>query len=222
MELEAGVFQNRIRIMLIWGSRSKAHTKKTGRFYCPECDGYRQYELKHAKQYFTLYFIRTFPTEDLGEYVECCACKSTFKTSILEHDPEKKAEEFKQLYLSATLDIIVNVAIDNRNIEDVDIGNIILCFQRATNLQIEKDHLLETIQRVKHSDFSVQEIARSISPYLSDNGKESILRAAIEIGKSNGPIDNLQLPILLQLADDLLLPKAYSKAIFIEEDIIRQ
>ena len=46
--------------MIIWGSRSKASTKESGRFYCPHCQGHRQYELKHSKQYFTLYFIQYF------------------------------------------------------------------------------------------------------------------------------------------------------------------
>ncbi len=208
--------------MIIWGSRSKAHTTEMGRFYCPECDGYRQYELKNAKQYFTLYFIRIFPTSDLGEYVECCSCKSTFKKSVLDHDPEKQAEEMKTLYLSATLDIIVNVAISNKNIEEIDLGGITTCFHRLTNIMLEKDILMEAIQRVKHSDHSTKEVARSVSPYLSDNGKEAILRASIEMAKSYGSIDCLSLEMLHELADDLLLPKAYSKGIFAEEDIARK
>ena len=208
--------------MLIWGSRSKAHTTEMGRFYCPECDGYRQYELKHAKQYFTLYFIRTFPTEDLGEYVECCSCKSTFKKSVLDYDPEKQEDEMKTLYLSATLDIIVNVAIANKNIEEIDIVGLTLCFQRITNLTLEKDMLMETIQRVKHGDHSIQDVARSIAPYLNDAGKEAILRAAIEMAKTYGSVDSTRLQILHQLSDDLLLPRTYSNGIFSEEEVARR
>ena len=208
--------------MLIWGSRSHAHTTEGGRFYCPECGGYRQYELKHAKQYFTLYFIRTFPTEDLGEYVECSSCQTTYKKSILDHDPDKQEEEMRTLYLSATLDIIVNVAITNKNIEDIDIRGITLCFQRATNITIEKDILMKTIQRVKHSDHSIQAVARSVAPYLNDDGKEAILRASIEMAKSYGSIDSVRLKILHELADALLLPKAYSNGIFSEEDVAKR
>ena len=72
--------------MIIWGSRSKASTKESGRFYCPHCQGHRQYELKHSKQYFTLYFVRTFPIQDHGEYVECTSCKTTYDKKILQNN----------------------------------------------------------------------------------------------------------------------------------------
>ena len=81
--------------MIIWGSKGRTFTEKNGEFYCPECNGYKNYEYKKVKKYFTLYFVPLFPIEDLGEYIECGSCKSTFKKNVLDHDPKREQEKIR-------------------------------------------------------------------------------------------------------------------------------
>ena len=65
--------------MIICGNKPRTVTENSGNFYCPECNDYKACSFKKVKNYFTLYLIPIFPTNDLSEYIECSDCKSTFK-----------------------------------------------------------------------------------------------------------------------------------------------
>ena len=73
--------------MIIFGTRARMKTIRSGSFYCPRCQTSRQYDLKQAKKYFTLYFVPIFPMGDLGEFVECQTCHMTFKSEVLRLKP---------------------------------------------------------------------------------------------------------------------------------------
>ena len=205
--------------MFIWGSRSKTHTEGEGEFYCPECQEYRLYEYKKAKQYFTVYFIRTFPTEDLGEFVECSTCKSTFDPKVLEYDPEKEQEKIRSFYFYATLNIMVCIALADGIVDDEEIEEIKNIFEQITSLKLEREEILSSIDDLNNNEHSIKEIATGISPYLSNEGKETVLRGAIAISKADGIVVDNELQMLHGLADYLSLPKAYANGIFVEEEI---
>ena len=205
--------------MFIWGSRSKTHTEAEGQFYCPECEEYRQYEHKKAKQYFTVYFIRTFPTEDLGEYIECTTCKSTFDQKVLEYDPEKEQEKIRSFYFYATLNIMVFIALADGKVDDDEVEQISNIFEKITTIKLERKEIMESIDEANKNNHSIKELAAGVSPYLSDEGKETVLRGAVAISKADGVVHDDELEMLHGLADDLSLPKAYANGIFAEEDI---
>jgi len=205
--------------MLIWGSKAKAKKESEGEFYCPECQDYCQYEAKTVKQYFTLYFIPTFPTDDLGGYVECQSCKSTFNKSVLENDPKKRQMQIQALYVEAAKDILVFIAMSDGKVDTSEIKNISECFQNITNHQINKDEILKTVDKIEKNKFTIQQIAESVSPYLNNNGREKILRAAIMIAKSDRKIAKKELDAIHELTLYLDIPKAYANGIFEEEKI---
>jgi hypothetical protein len=70
--------------MIIWGSKGKEKTMESGQFLCPCCRCLRPYKHKKISKYFTLYFIPLFETKNLGEYIECQVCGSTWKMEVLE------------------------------------------------------------------------------------------------------------------------------------------
>ncbi len=72
--------------MIIWGSKGKTTEAGTGVFYCPRCQGKRQYIRKEVGKYFTLYFIPLFKTSMIGEYIECQTCLIPFETTVLNYD----------------------------------------------------------------------------------------------------------------------------------------
>jgi len=74
--------------MIIWGSKGKKKSMGKGQFLCPRCRCLRPYEHKKVAKYFTLYFIPLFETENLGEYIECQVCGSTWKPEVLEYGRE--------------------------------------------------------------------------------------------------------------------------------------
>jgi hypothetical protein len=84
--------------MIIFGTRNRFKTIKTGQFYCPHCRATRNYELKQAKRYFALYFVPLIPMGDLGEFVECQTCKQMFKPDVLNvQQPKPKLDVVESL-----------------------------------------------------------------------------------------------------------------------------
>ncbi len=69
--------------MIIYGSRKRETETATGEFYCPRCQAQRAFKQKRVDRYFTLFFIPLFRVGQLGEYVECQTCFTTFKTEVL-------------------------------------------------------------------------------------------------------------------------------------------
>jgi hypothetical protein len=69
--------------MVIWGSRTREAEIEEGDFYCPSCRTWRRYEKKRVSKYFTLYFIRLLKTSDIGEYVECQVCHTTYTPDVV-------------------------------------------------------------------------------------------------------------------------------------------
>ena len=205
--------------MIFWGSKARTFIESDGNFYCPECDDYKAYEFKKVKKYFTLYFIPLFPTSDLGEYIECGECKSTFKENVLEHDPKARDLEIRGLYFSASRDIMISMALADGKIENSEIEQILNSFKKITQIKLEKSDLLDAIENIKIQNYSISKIAAAIAPYLNDQGKEKVLRAAVDISKADGVIQDEELVLLHSLSDDLLLPKAYANGIFAEENI---
>jgi len=206
--------------MIIWGSKARTITESSGKFYCPECDDYKIYESKKVKRYFTLYFMPLFPTSDLGEYIECGECKSTFKENVLKDDPKARDLEIRGLYFSASRDIMISIALADGKIENSEINQIINSFEEVTQINLKKSDLLDAIEEIKTRNYPISKIAEAIAPYLNDQGKETVLRAAISISKADGVVQGEELKLLHSLSDDLLLPKAYANGIFSEENII--
>ena len=205
--------------MIIWGSKARTKTTDEGNFYCPECKEYKNYELKHVKKYFTLYFVPTFSTGDLGKYIECQSCESTFKESILDNDPKKIEEENRALYLSATLDIMVSMAMSDGKVDASEIKDIVKYFKKITNMDLSKEMILNTVKKIEVKNLTTEVIASSISPYLNNSGKESTLRAAILIAKSDGKVVKKEIEMLHNLSIYLSIPKAFANGIFDEENV---
>lgn len=70
--------------MIIWGSVGREIELSSGEFYCPNCGIRQPYRHMRLARYFTLYFIPLFQTQNLGQHVECKACRAAFKEEVLE------------------------------------------------------------------------------------------------------------------------------------------
>src|SRR5512147_493837 len=73
----------RISMFILFGTKTRFKTLSTGQFYCPQCRTRREYELRLARDYFTLYFIPLFPINTRGEMVTCLTCGTNFQKEVL-------------------------------------------------------------------------------------------------------------------------------------------
>jgi tellurite resistance protein len=205
--------------MLIWGSKGRTSTVESGEFYCPDCSDYKPYKHQKVKRWFTFYFIPVFPLSDLGEYIECDDCKSTYKNNVLDFDPKKQQQEFQAMFAIATRDIMLKIALADGILEDQELDQTIKSFGAITNREISNQQLIEALEVLKADDINIKKYALSIAPYLNDVGKEMVLRGAIAVSKSDGNIQNEEIVMLHSLALALDLPRTYANGIFHEENI---
>ncbi len=70
-------------MFILFGTKTRFKTLSTGQFYCPQCRTRRTYELRQARDYFTLYFIPIFPIHTRGEVVTCQTCGTNFQKDVL-------------------------------------------------------------------------------------------------------------------------------------------
>ncbi len=70
-------------MFILFGTKTRFKTLSTGQFYCPQCRTRRTYELRLARDYFTLYFIPIFPIKTHGEVVTCQTCATNFQKEVL-------------------------------------------------------------------------------------------------------------------------------------------
>ena len=70
-------------MFILFGTKTRFKTLSTGQFYCPQCRTRREYELRLARDYFTLYFIPLFPINTRGEMVTCLTCNTNFQKEVL-------------------------------------------------------------------------------------------------------------------------------------------
>jgi hypothetical protein len=60
------------------------HTVSTGTFFCPRCNGDREYQLRGARRWFTLFFIPIFPVSgSVNPHVHCTTCQGNFAENVL-------------------------------------------------------------------------------------------------------------------------------------------
>jgi hypothetical protein len=69
--------------MIIWGFRVIYRMLSQGTFFCPQENADREYKLKSAQRFFTLFFIPLIPLKKLGTVVVCETCKSKFDPAVL-------------------------------------------------------------------------------------------------------------------------------------------
>jgi hypothetical protein len=79
-------------VIIFWGWTTITRTVGEGAFYCPRCRVHTSYSHQRIKEYFTLYFIPLFPTNTIGEFIECRECGTTFQPSIRDLSPEQIEE----------------------------------------------------------------------------------------------------------------------------------
>jgi hypothetical protein len=70
-------------MLLIWGFKIRAKVMGTVAFFCPRCGGDRTGLQKTARRWFTFFWIPIIPLKEVGQFVECETCHTTFDPEVL-------------------------------------------------------------------------------------------------------------------------------------------
>ncbi|WP_417263575.1 TerB family tellurite resistance protein [Celeribacter sp.] len=204
---------------IVWGWRGRQKAIANGQFFCPDCGDHREYKLIAVNRWFTLYWIPLFKGKELGQFVECQSCKSTFNARVLEFDPKAERETFEAEFSIAAKRVMFKMALADGEIDESEITQITQAFSNIAKREIEAADIAAELEAARDDTRSVKDFVSDISGTLNDVGKETVLRAAISVVKADGQVDQEEVVQLHELARALDFPRAYANGIFAEERI---
>jgi uncharacterized Zn finger protein (UPF0148 family) len=108
-------------MFILFGTKTRFKTLSSGQFYCPQCRTRRTYELRLARDYFTLYFIPIFPVHSRGQVVTCTTCGTNFTKEALA-TPEPVNNPLERMAREARADLDRGTPIEFARQKLINIG----------------------------------------------------------------------------------------------------
>lgn len=195
-------------LFVIFGWRGITSTADSGLFSCPSCGVDRDYAHKVVRRFFTLYFIPVIPLDKQGEYVECHACRGTFKPEVLDWDPRKAQREFEAEFETAIRRVMIRMMLADGDVDPAEVTTIAEVFQRLTGHPCGVEQIREEAQAALGERRSLAEVVGGVAPMLNDHGKEMVLRSAALVAGADGRLEAEEAALLRAIGNSLELPES--------------
>ena len=203
-------------LFIIFGTRGITYNSGKGTFFCPDCNGHQEYEQKRCRRVFTLYFIPIIPLDLIQEYVECKACKSTYKMNVLQNDPAVNKEKFKAEFHKAILKVMVAMMAADGKIDESEKRQISHIYNNLTGQPLSEIDFKQEIFQVQNPTHSMHELLKSVTPSLNDHGKEMVIKAAFLVASADRNFDDEEKRLLTEIATALEMSSSHLNAIIQE------
>jgi hypothetical protein len=193
-------------VLVIFGFRVRGSTVGSGTFFCPSCGGDRPYVHKKARRWFTIFFVPLIPLKEVGEYVECQRCKTTYKPSVLSLPT---TSGLQTMLVSATREALTWLLRTSESASGTGTALEVLT-QTAGSPWRPAD--LET-------DLAGLDVAplpehlRQLAGMLNEHGREHFLANCVRVAAADGVVDEKERHVLDQMALSLGLSPAHSRGI---------
>lgn len=216
--------------MIIFGWRSRARIVSSGSFICPRCGDKRWYSEISVRRWFTLFFIPLIPLDQLGSYIECRFCGSTYQQGVLKTPrpasaPRDSAEiagrprddanpQLTQPFVSSTTEeairrLLVSISLADGKVTPDEAGFLIVVAQDFLPFPYSIDDLMEDIAAYSDDDvLATMRSMRHLSGTLSHQGRELLLQVAAFLAACDGEIHEAELRMLHDLARAFGLPRS--------------
>jgi len=206
--------------MIIFGTKGRSIKMDSGEFHCPNCNTPRTYQKKYVQDWFTLYFIPTFPVGNKkNEHIECEECSSIYHLDVIDHKPGLNNEEMASEYEKALQSVLCLMIIADNKVEDEEVRTVSDIFNKLTNdKKLSKAKITKTITKLKKDDLTVDEYLKDIRPYLNPEHRELIIKAMYLVAGSDGHLDDKESELLMYTAKVLEMTPAHIKGVLSELD----
>lgn len=191
-------------MILIWGFKARSKAVATGTFYCPREGGDRTYEHKAAKRWFTFFWIPMIPLNDLGDFVECTSCQSTYYPSVL---TAKTAGEIEDVTTTAIRTVVVSMLKADGVVEPAERQAALTVVSRFASHPYGAADLDDDLATVNVS--SLTDHLEELGAVLNEHGKESILTAAVYLAGADGSVDESELQVAREIGKALTMSGAH-------------
>ncbi len=179
-----------------------------GKFRCPGC-GPQEYEHKKVRRWFTLYFIPCLPLGQLGEYVECKGCKSTFEVGVIQGGPEADTQEYHLALLRA----MAQMAASDGSPQESEVARALESYRAVAGQAPSRDQLQLELERAAREGVEMVGYLRQFHRIATGGEREALVKAAVEVALADGPLNALEQAYLERLGSTLELSAAHVRGI---------
>ncbi len=199
--------------MIIFGTRGVTTTPDRGHFHCPTCNAEKGYGLKRVRRFFTLYFIPVIPLDKLGEYVECNACRDSYKVAVLDYNPNANAAAIEAEYHIAIKKVMIHILLADGVIDDAEVETVLAIYEKITGQALPKRNLELEIEAVQQNKEELSKYVGNLQGVLNDEGKESVIKAAFYVAMADGEFQQEEQELIAKIASDLGMTKAHLQGV---------
>lgn len=182
-----------------------------GSFYCPDEGAERDYEIKTARRWFSIFYIPLIPRDELGTYLECGGCGQQYKESVLKSPTPESREKTYAAGLRAAMAVVLREHEGSAASHD----------QRLAAVEVVGGYLgegsydLETLDKDLVLDASdTNHALGELGAMLNAHGQEQVLRACLDVVSSADGANRLNL--VSEVGETMGMRPAHSRGVIDE------
>jgi hypothetical protein len=194
--------------MIIFGTRGLTLNKgKPEQFFCPGCDGRRQYQRKKVQRFFTLYFIPVIPLDVLQESLQCLTCRQNYRTSVLQYDPTAQREAQETQLQENIRALLVHFARLSDRRDAAFLDGIAAIYKDFAGRDLPVEAITEDLARPA---LNIIPATERLAPMLNDRGREGMVVSLIKVA---APMDATKTAALAEVARALGMTEAHYQGV---------
>lgn len=197
--------------MIIWGWRARVINGEQGQFNCPNCGVRRPYQRKKLQRFFTLYFIPLIPLAVLQETIECQVCHKAYTPAVLTYDPVVAREEQRRALSEAFRPVLLHFASLAQRRDRDFLRHVSKLFAGFEGGEIAPD---EVAQGLDPPRLNVEPETTRLRPLLSEQGRENVVKAALDAATADGELTDAKRTALGELAAALGMTQTHLDGVF--------
>ena len=187
--------------MHLLGSRTRTRTLGAGTFRCPRETASRRYAYKAVRRWFSLAAVPVVRLDEIGSFVECQSCNSTFDIGVLAQLSDAAVEDVLTRALRRTATTLLSASAELSN---EDRREAVIVLQRYANVAYNSTDLGRDLQDVDQVHLDAE--LRALSSSLNDQGREAIIDAGLQLASPQGAVDPARLAALQRVSELLMIP----------------
>lgn len=199
-------------MLLLFGWRARTSTIASGVFFCPREGGDRAYEHKQARRWFTLFFIPVIPLNELGDFVECTSCNSTFYPSVLEGHTSGDIQDISTI---AIRHVAVSMLLADGTVDHREREAALTVVGRFASTPYGEADLEADLAALSPADLT--DHLEELGSILNEHGRENVLTSAVYLAGADHDVDFRELEIARDIGRALTMSSAHIEGTIAQE-----
>lgn len=139
--------------------------------------------------------------DEIGSFVECHSCASTFDVGVLTQPSEGPVEDM----LTRTLRRAAGALLSPTELSDEDRREAVIVLQRYANVPYGSQDLRRDLSRANPEHLDAE--LRALALALNDEGRTAVLDAGVQLASPRGHTDGSRMAALHRVAELLAIPE---------------